>query len=200
MKKILILFAHPALEKSRINKKLVNRINKVEGITFHDLYEKYPKFDINIEREKELLLAHDIVIFQHPFFWYSCPPLLKQWIDLVLEHGWAYGSKGTALTGKRGLNVITTGGGEQAYAKEGMNGHTIWEFLAPFRQTFSLCKMIPLPPFVVHGTHRLEGEEIDKYAESYVSIVESLRDEKYDLATLQNARYLNDLSVKEMEG
>lgn len=28
---------------------------------------------------------------QHPFYWYSTPALLKEWQDLVLEHGWAYG-------------------------------------------------------------------------------------------------------------
>ncbi|MDF7639407.1 NAD(P)H-dependent oxidoreductase [Lactobacillus sp. ESL0791] len=26
---------------------------------------------------------------QFPFYWYSCPPLLKKWEDDVLEHGWA---------------------------------------------------------------------------------------------------------------
>ena len=59
-------------------------------VTVHDLYEAYPDFDI--DAEQRLLEAHDIVIFQQPFYWYSVPPLIKQWCDLVLEHGWAYGS------------------------------------------------------------------------------------------------------------
>ena len=38
---------------------------------------------------------HDVVIFQFPLFWYSTPPILKQWQDIVLEYGWAYGEGGT---------------------------------------------------------------------------------------------------------
>jgi len=43
MKKILILFAHPVLEKSRVHKILLNYISKLDGITFNDLYENYPE-------------------------------------------------------------------------------------------------------------------------------------------------------------
>ena len=91
---ILILFAHPALEKSRVNRVLIRDIPGIEGVTFHDLYETYPDFDIDVAREQELLLAHDTIVLHHPFFWYSTPAMLKEWQDLVLEHGWAYGSGG----------------------------------------------------------------------------------------------------------
>ena len=100
MSKVLILFAHPALEKSRVNKRLIRDVNSINNITFNDLYEEYYDFNIDVEREKKLLVEHDIIIFHHPFFWYSTPAILKQWQDLVLEHGWAYGSKGTALIEK----------------------------------------------------------------------------------------------------
>jgi DNA-binding protein Fis len=43
MKKILILFAHPALEKSRVHKVLLNYISDLDGITLNDLYENYPE-------------------------------------------------------------------------------------------------------------------------------------------------------------
>ena len=55
------------------------------------MYEKYPDFNIDVDYEKKLLEKNQIIIWQHPFYWYSAPPLLKQWIDLVLEFGWAYG-------------------------------------------------------------------------------------------------------------
>ena len=45
--KILILFSHPLFEKSQANKALVDNIPKSENITFHDLYEEYPDFDIS---------------------------------------------------------------------------------------------------------------------------------------------------------
>ena len=104
------------------------------------IYEHYFDFDIDIGREKKLLLGHDIIIFHHPFFWYSTPALIKQWQDLVLEHGWAYGSKGTALVGKKMMNIITTGGSSQAYTKESLNRHTIREFLIPIEQTAKLSE------------------------------------------------------------
>src|ERR1043166_905728 len=97
MSHILILFAHPAYEKSRVHKLLVKKARALEGITFHDLYEAYPDFDIDVKREQELLLQHDTIILLHPFYWYSSPAIIKQWQDLVLELGWAYGKKGTTL-------------------------------------------------------------------------------------------------------
>lgn len=100
MKKILLLFAHPRYEKSRTNFALLQGVADLDGITFHDLYERYPEFHIDVAREKEMLKEHDIVVWHHPFYWYSCPPLLKQWIDVVLEFNWAYGPQGKALSGK----------------------------------------------------------------------------------------------------
>jgi glutathione-regulated potassium-efflux system ancillary protein KefG len=35
--------------------------------------EKYPDFDIDVEKEQMLLVQHQYVIWQHPFFWYSGP-------------------------------------------------------------------------------------------------------------------------------
>lgn len=89
--------------------------SQVDEITFRDLYELYPDFNINIKAEQSMLLAHDIIIWQHPFYWYSCPPLMKKWIDLVLEYGWAYGANGDQLKGKSFLNAITSAGNFEAY-------------------------------------------------------------------------------------
>ena len=104
--RILVLFAHPVQHKSRVNKELVSAIQGIEGITFHNLYEDYPDFHIDVKREQELLLSHDIFVWQHPFYWYSAPAMLKEWIDLVLEHGFAYGRTGKALEGKQGSKDI----------------------------------------------------------------------------------------------
>jgi Flavodoxin-like fold. len=57
MNKILILFAHPRFEKSKTNRALLKNIGRLEGVTLNDLYEQYPDFNIDIDREKELLQA-----------------------------------------------------------------------------------------------------------------------------------------------
>src|SRR5687768_17757187 len=55
--------------------------------------------------------------------------ILKEWQDLVLEHGWAYGPGGTALHGKITLNATTTGGPAAAYRRGGYNNFTVRELL-----------------------------------------------------------------------
>jgi glutathione-regulated potassium-efflux system ancillary protein KefG len=176
---ILILFAHPALEKSRVNRQLIQAVKDLDQVTVHDLYEAYPTFHINVSYEQDLLLSHDVIVFHHPFYWYSSPALLKEWQDLVLEHGFAYGQEGKALHGKKLLSVITTGGSVEAYCRQGYNYYTIRELLAPFEQTANLCGMDYLPPFVVHGTHRFKDRsEIDPYAIAYRSLLTALRDNR----------------------
>lgn len=191
--RVLILFAHPALEKSRINRHLIQAVKGLDSVTVHDLYEAYPNFHINVKHEQELLLSHDVLVFQHPFYWYSSPAILKEWQDLVLEHGFAYGHEGKALRGKKFLSAITTGGSRQTYQAEGYNRFTLRELLAPFEQTAKLCEMEYLPPFVVCGTHRLEKQqEIDQHAEDYRNIILALRDNTIDWDTLYQLKYFND--------
>ena len=192
MKKILILFAHPALQKSRINRVLVHGVEKIDGVTFHDLYQAYPEFDIDIEKEKQLLTEHQVVVFHHPFFWYSTPAILKEWQDLVLEHGWAYGSKGEALKDKLFFNVITSGGRREAYSTDGHNGFKLRSLLAPIEQTANLCKMIYLPPFAIQGTHSITPEEIENYRKQYHLLLKSFRDDKIDIKEAIRLNYLND--------
>jgi glutathione-regulated potassium-efflux system ancillary protein KefG len=190
--RILILFAHPALEKSRIQRQLIKAAQGIEAVTIHDLYETYPNFQINIQAEQKLLLDHDLIVFQHPFYWYSSPALLKEWQDVVLEYGFAYGHKGTALHGKQFLSVISTGGGDQAYRREGNNRFTIREFLAPFEQTARLCGMEYLPPFVVQGVYQLSKEAIAGHAEHYRQTLLALRDCTLDIEQLRQQQHLNE--------
>jgi glutathione-regulated potassium-efflux system ancillary protein KefG len=192
MARVLILFAHPALEKSRIHRRLIREVPAQPGLTFHDLYEAYPAFDIDVPREQQLLLDHDLIVMQHPFFWYSTPPLLKQWEDLVLEHGWAYGSQGNALRGKRMLSLISAGGGAPAYQHQGYNRFTIRELLAPIEQTAYLCKMHYLPPYIVHGAHRMDAPDIELAAARYRRLLAWLCDERSDFEAAGRYELLND--------
>jgi glutathione-regulated potassium-efflux system ancillary protein KefG len=189
--KILILFAHPALQKSRVNKVLAEKVRDLPGVTFHDLYEAYPDFHIEVQVEQDLLTHHDVVVFHHPFFWYSTPAILKEWQDLVLEHGWAYGSSGTALRGKTMFNCVTTGGREEAYQRDGHNRFTMRELLAPMEQTARLCGMDYLPPFVAHGTLRMTAEEMEAHAEDYRRILEAIRDDRLDRDFVRSSPRLN---------
>ncbi len=193
--RILVLFAHPALEKSRVHKQLLAAVDGIAGVTVHDLYESFPDGDIDIGQEQSLLEASDLIIQQHPFYWYSTPPLLKQWHDLVLEHGWAYGAEGRKLDGKYMLSAISTGGGPDAYLRGGYNYFTIRELLAPIEQTARLCRMTYLPPYVIYGTHRMDEPAIDAAAAGYRRLVQGLADDRIDLEAAAKAESLNDVGI-----
>lgn len=181
-KRVLVLFAHPALEKSRVNRVLIEGLGDMEALTFHDLYEAYPDLNIDVTREQALLTEHDVIVIQCPFFWYSTPAILKEWQDLVLEHGWAYGSEGHALRKKIMLSVLTTGGKADAYQPGGYNGHYVRDFLLPIEQTAKLCGMTWLAPFIAHGTHRMTHEQMVSHASDYRQLLSALQDGKVDLS------------------
>jgi glutathione-regulated potassium-efflux system ancillary protein KefG len=194
----LILFAHPALEKSRINRRLIGAASGLEGVHVRDLYELYPDLEIDVKREQAAAREHDVLVFQHPFYWYSVPPILKQWQDWVLEHGWAYGAHGHALDGKITFNALTAGGPEATYQREGFNRYTVRELLAPWEATAALCRMRYLAPFVVHGTHRLAGpDELTPYVDDYRALLIALRDDRLDLEAAAKAERINTLIRKE---
>ncbi|GAA4236768.1 NAD(P)H-dependent oxidoreductase [Postechiella marina] len=192
MKKILILFAHPKLEKSRANLSLINHIKDKENVTIHDLYDEYPDFHIDVPREQKLLKQHDIIIWHHPFYWYSCPPLMKQWIDMVLEFNWAYGPEGKALHNKTCLNAITTGGSKEVYCSAGYNSFTVEQFLRPFEQTANLCGMTYFPPFAVMGTHNLSDEQLHDYKINYGKLIDLLQ-ANLNINDFEKKSFINDI-------
>ena len=100
--KTLIVVAHPEIANSNVNKKWVDELSKhPEKFTIHQLYKLYPDEKIDVLKEQKLIEAHDKLILQFPMYWFNCPPLLKKWLDVVFTYGWAYGSKGNMLKGKK---------------------------------------------------------------------------------------------------
>ncbi len=191
MKRILLLLAHPRLEDSQVNFQMIQSVKALEFLTIRDLYELYPDFDIDISAEKELLLQHDVIIWHHPIYWYSCPPLMKQWIDLVLQYGWAYGKGGEALKDKLIFNAVSAGGSKEVYQHNGRNRFTINEFLRPFEQTALLCKMIYLPPFVVHQSNIADAKYCSSFGEEYARLLKELSEGKQHHEALLQRSYLN---------
>jgi glutathione-regulated potassium-efflux system ancillary protein KefG len=175
-KKILVLFAHPRKSASVVQQAMLESIRGLDDVTVHDLYAAYPDFLIDVRAEQELLLAHDIIVLQHPFYWYSSPAIIKEWLDLVLENGWAYGSGGTQLTGKFLMTAISTGGAKEAYSSTGHNRFEIGEMLSPFNQTAYLCGMGWLKPFIIHSGRNLDPAALSGRAEAYRELLVDLRD------------------------
>jgi glutathione-regulated potassium-efflux system ancillary protein KefG len=174
--KILVLFAHPKRQASVVQRAMLRSIDGLDAVTIADLYAEYPDLDIDVAREQQRLLEHDLIVLQHPFYWYSSPAILKEWQDLVLENGWAYGPGGTRLAGRFLMSAISAGGSEEAYRSEGRNRFSIMELLAPFNQTAYLCSMAYLTPFVIYAGRRMTTENLSTSAEAYRDLIVGLRD------------------------
>ena len=165
---VLVLAAHPQLEHSRVNRRLMQAAaGAAATIQVRDLYALYPDYLIDIDAEQALLASARLVVWQHPIQWYSMPALMKLWVDEVLAFGWAYGPGGTALRGKDLWLVATTGGPEDSYHPDSYNRYFFDAFLPPYEQTAALCGMRFLPPLLLHGAHRAEEAEVAAHAKVY---------------------------------
>ncbi|MFF8814511.1 NAD(P)H-dependent oxidoreductase [Streptomyces pactum] len=156
----LVVLAHPHLAASRINAALAATAAGTEGVTVHDLYAAWPDGRIDVAAEQQRLLAYDRVVLQFPFYWYSAPPLLKQWLDEVLTYGFAYGTGGTALHGRTLRVATSTGGGRDAYRPGGTNRFPVADLLLPFDATAHLTGMRYQEPFVVYGVLDMTDEQL----------------------------------------
>ena len=102
MKNVVIISGHPDLKNSVANKTILDELSaQLESIEIRKLDELYPTYQIDIAAEQAALERADVIAFVYPMHWYGVPGLLKLYIDKVMEHGWAYGSKGTALEDDR---------------------------------------------------------------------------------------------------
>ncbi|UJF17027.1 NAD(P)H-dependent oxidoreductase [Vibrio sp. SS-MA-C1-2] len=171
--RVLVLYAHPSPTLSEINYPLFKVAQEVEGVTAVDLYYEYPTYNINIEREQKRLLDHDIIIFQFPFYWYSTPSILKEWQDLVLEYGFAYGSEGNALKGKHFLCAISTGGKKEDYQTGGSNNYPLEELLRPLEQMANMTKMTYCNPIVLYSARaHNRDEKLDRHQDKWQALLE----------------------------
>jgi len=163
--RILLLFIHPFPHRSRANRALLEGVRDL--VEVNDIYEHYPNFHINIEREQQRLRGIDLLVVQHPLYWYSAPALLKQWQDTVLEYGFAFGTGGDALQGKDWLSVVTTGQSEKSYCSNGHNRKSISELLYPYECSAKHCGMNYLEPMVLHSIHRMSDETLAVWVDTY---------------------------------
>ena len=169
---IMNLVFHPNLQHSRVNRIWKQQLEESGKITTsRDLYGEYPDFQIDIEHEQQQLLHHDRIIFQFPFYWYSCPPLLKKWLDDVLTYGFAYGSTGDKLKGKH-LQIITSAGGQETFYSGFDIYATIYDLLRPFQLTAHFCQMRYMVPVWMYQADSASEETIRTYGAQWVEMID----------------------------
>lgn len=174
MSKVLINYGHRDPTSSKHNSMMVDAVRDLPNVTINDLKSRYPDYQIDGDRERELLLAHDIVVLQFPFYWYSTPAILKEWQDETLSYGFAYGSNGNRLHGKSMLVAMTTGGPEDAYQEGGYNYYTFDQLLTPLHATANLTGMKWLWPFISAGVIRKTTQQFELEAAEYRECIRAL--------------------------
>ncbi|WP_036167357.1 NAD(P)H-dependent oxidoreductase [Massilia sp. 9096] len=182
---VIVLYAHPAPQRSPLMRALASAAAELPGVLVRDLYELYPDFDVDGPAERALLEGARLAVFLHPIRWYGMPSLMKEWMEVVLLPGWAYGRHGehggngdgpgpdaggepdsapaAALQGKGYWLVTTTGSGPQAYRPGGLHGRAFADFLPPFEQAAALCGMDWIEPLVIHGAAGVDQAAIDTH-------------------------------------
>jgi len=165
--RILLIHAHRQPAASRVNKAMLQAASTLPNLTVNDLMTRYPDFRIDVEAEQQLLLAHDVIVLQFPFYWYSTPAILKEWQDAVLAYGFAYGSGGDKLRGKKLMVATTTGGPAESYQAGGYRHYTLSELLRPLQATANLAGMAYQPVFSASGVLGLDEAGLDRVATGY---------------------------------
>lgn len=191
--RVLLLFAHPALHSSRVHARLLPLAKSAPQVTLHDLYAEYPDDFIFPKREQALLDKHDIILMQFPFYWFSTPGILKNWQDIVLEYGYAFGEGGEALHGKYFGVVTSTGGRDYIFQRGEGYRFAVRDYLVPLESMAMLCGMQYLPPFVIHDSRRIEDEKLDTYARNYRFYLDTLPSVKKYYETWRRAVNINSV-------
>ncbi|OWK72703.1 NAD(P)H-dependent oxidoreductase [Pedobacter sp. AJM] len=175
--KTLIIVIHPDLPGAVVNKRWVEELKKFpDRYVIHQLHECYPDGKIDVHCEQQLVEQYDQIVFQFPYYWFNCPWLFKKWLDEVLTHGWAYGSKsGYKLAGKTIALAISVGVDEADYLPSGTYNYTLAELLRPFELSFGYVKADYQPPFTYYGIeYHSTAEWIEKSVQPYMDFLNAL--------------------------
>lgn len=171
MQKVLVIVTHPNIKYSSANKKLVAELNKhPDRFTVHELYTNYPDFQIDVAKEQALLEQYQTIVLQFPIYWFSCPPLLKKWLDDVFTYGWAYGGT-QKLRGKTIGLAVTAGASEESYQQD---KYSLATLLTPFKATINYVGAKAANIFPIYGTMTISHHCLAEKTKAYINYLDAL--------------------------
>ncbi|MGP2656739.1 NAD(P)H-dependent oxidoreductase [Malaciobacter sp. WC5094] len=170
MNKTLIILAHDDMDNSVLNSRFKKELENQENIIYRDLNALYPNYDIDVQKEQELLKDVSKVVFQFPMYWYSLPSSLKNWIDKVFSYGYSYiiDENGAftplALKDKKFQVIATMGAKEESFVGE--DRLSVKECLNSCFYTAKMLGMKELKPLFFYGAayDKLSEEILNKYS------------------------------------
>jgi glutathione-regulated potassium-efflux system ancillary protein kefF len=173
--KALVIYSHTYPETSKAGNAILEVLKATPNFEVRNIDALYPDLnEIDIAAEQKALLEAEVIIFQHPIFWFNVPHSLKRWMDEVLQYGFAFGgAEGNKLRGKKFIHSFTTGFGEDTYAGE------LGQVLsAPILASANYCGMEYIKAFPLHNQFSPRNpnivQEAKAHAEKLVAFVQSL--------------------------
>nr|WP_315123041.1 NAD(P)H-dependent oxidoreductase [uncultured Porphyromonas sp.] len=172
--KVLVIYSHTYPEASIAGKAILEVLKATPNFEVRNLDELYPDLNkIDVAAEQKALVEADVIIFQHPIFWFGVPATLKRWMEVVLQHGFAFGTDGDKLHGKKFIHSFTAASGADTYAGE--LGRAL---RAPIEASALYCGLEYLRAFPLYGQLALVNpnvaQEAKAHAEEVVAFVQSL--------------------------
>ena len=174
--RVLLLYAHPQPQASRVNRKLAGAARAVPGVVVSDLYETYPDFYIEVARERALVSRAEVLVLVFPLQWYACPALLKEWFDVVLHDAWQVDRVKPTESGarRRCQVVLSTGGAAADFAAGRRHGRPLDDYLAPLAQSARVCGMDWLEPLVLYNAHGVDNAAVEAHVARFTATLEAL--------------------------
>lgn len=177
--KTLVVVAHPDLEKSTVNRRRVEELKKYPDLfTVHSVYGTYPDECIDVAREQALIERHGALVLQFPVYWFSCPSLLKKWMDQVLAFGWAFGPQPQAdkMCDRKVALGVSAGIKREEFGPGTRHAHLLEELMWPFE---AMCRYVDAQYCGVHALYGAEAgsipaETLDADAQQYVRFLREL--------------------------
>lgn len=160
MKKTLVIFAHPYLEYSFSNRVMINFYERHQHYDFLDLYEEYPDFYIPAFKERKRLQNYERFILHFPLIWFGLPPLLRLYLDEVLDPTWINTEILNPFEGKEVHILTTTRSKERSFGKEGKHGYSVEELISGLLLIFRAFEADIKPPYIVYEAESLTKKEI----------------------------------------
>lgn len=138
--KTLVIYSHSYQEQSVSNRAILEVLATETDYAIRNLEQLYPDGRIDVAAEQQALLEADVIVLQHPLFWYSVPSLMKRWMDEVFAFGFAYGLSpeegGSRLAGKRLVHSFTAAAGPEDFTPEMLAAST-----GPLRMACRFCSL-----------------------------------------------------------
>ncbi len=170
MTRTLILFFHPDPAASKANGALLAAARRLPGVEVADMARLHPEGVRDTDAEVRRLHRADRLVLQFPVQWYSTPPLLKAWQDVVLSRMfYTRPEEGERLRDLPVLVAATAGNVAEAYGPAGVNLYPLEELLRPLEATAHRCGLAWTRPHLLFRANRLSAAELDAAGEAYAT-------------------------------